>query len=128
MWRMDTVKERESTAKKKKGGRPQKVIKKSTMLMVRLSPLERIIITNKAQEAGMNPSEWFRLAARRAKVVPRLSKEEAGWLRSLSGLSNNLNQLTRLAHTTGMVNLASDCRRLMEQVALFIEKLMRDDR
>jgi hypothetical protein len=125
---METVKERESTAKKKKGGRPKKVIKKSVFLMVRLTVAELLMIQGKAREAGLKPSEWFRQAARKATITPRLSSEEMGWLRDLSGQTNNLNQLTKLAYQQGLIGLANVIRGMLDKTNLLMEKLMGDDR
>ncbi|MFD2144327.1 MobC family plasmid mobilization relaxosome protein [Mucilaginibacter antarcticus] len=85
-------------------------------------------IEAKAEKAGLNPSEWFRIAAKKAKVVPRLSAEETRYLRMLSGMANNLNQLTKLAHSKGLQYMAQACIMLLEKVALIIEKLFKDGR
>ncbi len=96
--------------------------------MVRLTPVEFILIEKKSKEAGLTPSEWFRKAAKFAKVVPRFSVEETGWFRTLSGLSNNLNQLTKLAHTVGLLSLVSKCREISNQVEELLTKIRKHDR
>lgn len=117
-----------SIAGKKRGGRPKKEIKRSEVLKVRLTRAERMIIENRAEKAGVNTSEWFRQAARTGRVVARFSPEEMGWLRGLSGLCNNLNQLTKLAHSQGLITLTGDLRALLTKINVVIEKLMDDDR
>lgn len=116
------------TAKKHKGGRPEKVIKKDATLVVRMTQTERMLIAGKAREAGMSASEWFRKAAKTAKVVARFSPEDAAVLRTLSGLANNLNQLTKLAHQEGLLSVQRRCRELMDGIDDTLKNLGKDDR
>ena len=121
------AKEKGTDGKKRTRGRPKKVITRSVSLVVRLTPTERLAIANRAKSAGMVISEWFRKTARTAVVRPRLSKEEASHLRTLSGMANNLNQLTKLAHTGGLVTIMADLRRLLGEVERLMERMGRDD-
>jgi Bacterial mobilisation protein (MobC) len=113
---------------KHKGGRPPKTIVRNELIAVRLFPAEKKEIEAKAKKAGINPSEWFRIAAKKAKVVPRLSADETQYLRMLSGMANNLNQLTKLAHTKGLQYMAQACIMLLEKLSAIIEKLFKDGR
>lgn len=103
-------------AKKARGGRPKKVIKRDAVLVVRLTQIERMLIAGRAREAGMSPSEWFRKSAKTAKVMARFSAEDAAILRMLSGMANNLNQLTKLAHQEGLLSVQRRCRELMDGI------------
>ncbi|WP_086946716.1 plasmid mobilization relaxosome protein MobC [Sphingobacterium sp. JB170] len=122
------VKEKDNAIKKRKPGRPKKSITRSSSLVVRMTPIERLVIAGRAKDAGMRISEWFRQAAKAAVVRPRLSKEEAAYLRTLSGMANNLNQLTKLAHTSGLVSLMADLRSVLITVEELMERIGRDDR
>lgn len=113
--------------KNRKRGRPKKAITRSGSLVVRLTPTERLVIAGKARDAGMRISDWFRRAAKAAVVKQRLSKDETGYLRMLSGMANNLNQLTKLAHTNGLISLMADLRRLLTTVEELLERIGRDD-
>lgn len=115
-------------SKKRLPGRPKKAVKKSDMLMVRMTTTERLLIENKSKAAGMKPSEWCRKAAKSAKVAARFSTEEMGWFRALSGLSNNLNQLTHLAHASGLFSLGIKCRALLVQIESLLTKISNHDR
>lgn len=64
----------------------------------------------------MRSSGWFRTAAKSARVVPRLKPEEMQLLRMLSGLANNLNQLTKLAHVGGIISIALKCADLLNEI------------
>ena len=122
------VKEKDNATKKRTRGRPKKAVTRSGSLVVRLTPTERILIAGKAREAGLRISEWFRRAARSATVSPRLSPQEAQHLRTLSGMANNLNQLTKLAHSKGLITLTADLRRLLTMVEKLMERIGSHDR
>ncbi len=55
---MTSVDENIKSSKRRLPGRPKKGIKRSEILMVRLTPTERLLIEDKSKKAGMNPSEW----------------------------------------------------------------------
>ncbi|WP_439697971.1 plasmid mobilization relaxosome protein MobC [Mucilaginibacter sp. AW1-7] len=108
-------------------GRPKKTIRRSEFLMVRLTPTERILIEGRAKKAGLKPSEWFRRAAKSAKVFPRFTTEESGWFRMLARLANNLNQLTHLAHVAGLFTLAMKCQAMLRQIEELLTKISSHD-
>lgn len=113
---MTATTENSSLSKRRTPGRPKKKVSRSNLLMVRLTPTERIFIASRAENAGLKPSEWFRRAAKSALVLPRFDAEESGWFRMLAGLANNLNQLTHLAHIAGLATLAFKCRSILKQI------------
>lgn len=125
---MKITDENKKSAKRRLPGRPKKGIKRSEILMIRLTPTERLLIEGKSKTAGMKSSEWFRRAAKSASVVPRFSTEETGWFRMLSNLANNLNQLTHLAHISGLVSLSSKCRTMLTQIEELLLKIINHDR
>lgn len=120
--------ENKKPAKKRLPGRPKKGIKRSEILMIRLNPTELSLIEDKSKEAGIKLSEWFRRAAKSARIVPRFSTEESGWYRMLAGLANNLNQLTHLAHVEGLLSLSAKCRTMLTQVEELMLKMTKHDR
>ncbi|NGF54886.1 plasmid mobilization relaxosome protein MobC [Parapusillimonas sp. SGNA-6] len=125
---MDEVKGPESTAGNNKGGRPKKIIRRSEIMVVRLTVSERLHIENKARNAGIKPSEWFRQAAKNAKIIPRITPEQTGYLRAMTGIANNLNQSTKLAHQVGLLSVIAEHRRLLGELDRLIRKLLGDDR
>jgi hypothetical protein len=120
---MTAITENKTLTKRRPPGRPKKTIRRSDFLMVRLTPTERILIEGRAKNAGLKPSEWFRRAAKSAKVFPRFTAEESGWFRMLAGLANNLNQLTHLAHVTGIFSLALKCQAMLKQIEELLTKI-----
>ena len=125
---MTSIAENNKTLKRRLPGRPKKGIKRSDILMVRLTPTERLLIEDKSMKAGMKASEWFRMAAKGAKVVPRFSTEETAWFRMLAGMANNLNQLTHLAHVKGLLSLAIKCREMLSLIEELLTKIRSHDR
>lgn len=99
-----------------KGGRPSLKIKRDREMKIRLTATEEFLIKAKAREAGMRSSTWFRAAAKSARIMVRLKPEEMQLLRMLSGLANNLNQLTKLAHVSGIISIALKCANLLNEI------------
>jgi len=120
---MTTTAENNNLPKRRTPGRPKKAINRNEILMVRLTPTERLLIEGRAKNAGLKPSEWFRKAAKSAKVIPRFTAEESGWFRMLSGLANNLNQLTHLAHVAGLFSLGLKCQSMLKQIEELLTKI-----
>ena len=114
--------------KRKLGGRPEKRIKKSSLLAVRMTDTERQLVAGKAKEAGLKLSEWFRLAAKKARVVARLSPGDVAILRMLTGMANNLNQIARLAHKEGLLSIQRKCREALDEINETLLYFNSDDR
>lgn len=112
---------------KHKGGAPQKRIKRASGIRVRLTAAERFLIESKARQAGMRISDWFRAAALKAKVMTRITAEDRRVLHLLAGMANNLNQLTKLAHTNGIIGIAIRCDHLLIEIDQTIKYLNSDD-
>src|SRR5260221_775767 len=91
---------------KHKGGRPKVNVRRELHIKVRLTATEHFVIAARAKKAGMKISEWFRTAAKAARVVVRLKPEDLQIMRMLAGLANNLNQLTKLAHRDSLLTVA----------------------
>jgi len=113
---------------KNKGGAPRKPVKRDLDIRVRLSATERFMMDSKAKEAGIKTSDWVRAAIKSARVVPRLKSEELSLLRMLAGLSNNLNQLMKLAYRWGLHSVAGKCRELLLEIDQTLKAINKDDR
>ncbi len=113
---------------KHKGGRPKVRIRRETHVKVRLTATERFMIAAKAKDAGVRLSDWIRAASKAAKVVARLKPEDLQIMRMLAGLSNNLNQLTKLAHRDGILTIAIKCGNLLIEIDQALKYFNSDDR
>ncbi|MBB5620969.1 hypothetical protein HDE69_002022 [Pedobacter cryoconitis] len=109
------------------GGAPKKRIKRASGIRVRLTATERFLIESKAQQAGIRISDWIRAAALKAKVVGRISAEDRRVLHLLAGMANNLNQLTKLAHTSGIMSIVIKCDNLLTEIDQTLKYLNSDD-
>ena len=113
---------------KNKGGAPKKRVKRELIIRIRMSATERFQIVDKAKAAGMRPSTWIRASAKSAKIIPRLTADERHILWMLAELSNNLNQLTKLAHQLGLLRVVRQCEQVIKEIDETFKKLKRDDR
>jgi len=111
-----------------KGGAPKKRVKRELIIRIRMSATERFQIVEKAKAAGMRASTWIRASAKTAKIIPRLTADERHILWMLAELSNNLNQLTKLAHQLGLLRVVRQCEQVIKEVDETFKKLNRDDR
>ena len=92
-----------------------------------MTPTEKLLMGERAKNAGLKPSEWFRRAAKNARVFPRFTAEETGWFRMLAGMANNLNQLTHLAHVAGLFSLALKCQAMLQQIEELLTRIRNYD-
>ena len=113
---------------KHKGGRPRINVRREVHIKVRLTATEHFMIAARAKDAGMRISDWFRAAAKAARVIARLKPEDLQIMRMLIGLANNLNQLTKLAHRDGLLSVARKCDGLMTEIDQALKYFNRDDR
>ncbi len=112
---------------KHKGGAPQKKIKRASGIRVRLTATEHFLIKSKAHEAGMKISDWFRAAALKAQVVARITTGDRKHLHILSGLANNLNQLAKMANTSGILSIVIKCGQMLAEIDQILKYLNRHD-
>lgn len=89
-------------------------MEKETNIILRVSPSDKKIIQDKANEAGASVSEY----ARKMLLSGSIIKIEGDEKKILNGIANNLNQLTRHANSTGIipVEVASTLRELIEKI------------
>jgi hypothetical protein len=113
---------------KNKGGGPKKRVRRDLIMRIRMTATERFYIDSKAKTAGMRSSSWIRAAAKSAKIVPRLTNEERRILWMLAELANNLNQLTKLAHQLGLLTVARDCSKILNEIDVTLKHLNNNDR
>lgn len=118
---------KQRTGAKGKGGAPKKRIRREVHVKVRLTTTERFLIESKARQAGMRISDWFREATLKAKVMTRMTTEDRRVLHMLAGMANNLNQLAKLAHTTGLLTIAIRCSSLLAEIDQALKYLNSDD-
>lgn len=68
---------------------------------MKFSPVSYEALRFRAGKSGRSLAVYIREAALVATVTARHTPEENALLRSLAGMANNLNQLTKLSHQAG---------------------------
>ena len=88
---------------KRKGGRPKKgpAEKLKYRVLVKFRTEDFYTLKAQAKEAGVSRAEFARLAITGAVITPRLTPEQAEFVRQLCGMANNTNQIARKANTFG---------------------------
>lgn len=104
--------------KQKKGGRPtkEKAYKKSYKVTVKFATIEYYALLAKAKEARTNKSEFIRECLDKGFVKERLSAEHFDLIRKLSGMANNLNQITRKINTFGFQEEKEECQLITDKI------------
>ena len=91
---------------------------------VKFSPVSYEALRFRAGKSGRSLAVYIREAALAATVTARHTPEENALLRSLAGMANNLNQLTKLSHQTGFYRT----RLLIEGLLGKLKRIMDDYR
>ena len=91
------------SSKTKPRGRPQvSTLKRLTKsVTVKFSKPDYEMLRRRSKNANRTLAEYIRESAFDAQIVAKHSAEDAAVIRNLTGMANNLNQLTRLSHQAG---------------------------
>jgi hypothetical protein len=121
-----TVKTMETvTARKKKIGRPVKVVKKDIRTCVRFTKSEYLAIKGKATKAGMTTAAFLRQSAFQSVIRTRLSLEETQSVRQLVGMANNINQIAKRSHQESDFRTAVALQQIRRGLEDILRKLKR---
>lgn len=84
-------------------GRPRVsgVCKLSKAVTVKFSKIDYERLCRRSRQTNLTLAEFLRVSAFETTITARHSAEETAVIRSLTGMANNLNQLTRLSHQAG---------------------------
>ena len=88
---------------KNRNGRPVKRLgeKMAYHINLKMGTIEYYSLKALAKESGVSFSECIRQLIKRGYVKQRLTPELHNYVRKLSGMANNLNQIARKANATG---------------------------
>lgn len=102
----------------KKGGRPPKAFgqKKSYRVNLKLMTEEYYSLIAKVRKANTTISGFIRSCLQKGYVKERLSVEQTGYIRQLSGMANNLNQIARQANVQGYTSVRTEYLDLAGQI------------
>ena len=106
------------TNKSKPRGRPQvSTLKRLTKsVTVKFSKPDYEMLRHRSKNANRTLAEYIRDSAFNAQIVAKYSAEDAAIIRSLTGMANNLNQLTKLSHQTGFYRTKNVLIELLEKL------------
>jgi hypothetical protein len=108
-----------------RNGRPAKSAaeKKTYRISLKMATEEYYSLRSKARLAGITLSEYIRHVIVKSEVKQRLSPEHLGYIRQLSGMANNLNQIARKANAAGYTEVQHDCQRMIEEIDNLIKHI-----
>ena len=104
--------------KSKPRGRPQvSTLKRlSKSVTVKFSKPDYEMLRHRSKNANRTLTEYIRDSAFDARIVAKHSTEDATIIRNLTGMANNLNQLTKLSHQTGFYRTRNVVMELLENL------------
>ena len=106
------------TSKSKPRGRPQiSTLKRLTKSVTgKSSKPDYEKLRHRSKNANRTLAEYIRDAAFDARMVAKHSTEDAAVIRNLTGMANNLNQLTKLSHQTGFYRTKNIVMEVLEKL------------
>ena len=104
--------------KKKHGGRPTVADGKrlSKAVTVKFSKKDYELLKVRSKKANKRMAEYVRESALQSEVVQPRTEANMKEYRTLVGMANNLNQLTKMAHQDGIIYLYSPIIGLLGEI------------
>ena len=117
------------TNKYKTRGRPQvSTLKRLTKsVTVKFSKPDYEMLRHRSKNANRTLAEYIRDSAFDARIVAKYSAEDVAIIRSLTGMANNLNQLTKLSHQTGFYRTKNVVIELLEKLKSIMNDYKAED-
>ena len=111
-------------------GRPKVsgVCKLSKAVTVKFSKIDYERLCRRSRQANLTLAEFLRVSAFETTITVRHSAEETAFIRSLTGMANNLNQLTRLSHQTGFHRTQRTVTELLQKLKEIIIRYRHGER
>lgn len=107
---------------KRKGGRPKQEVKRASATGVRFTKAEFFIVKSKAAKANCKLTEYVRTMAVEGRVIAKFSQEEKEFMRKLTGMANNLNQIAKLAHKERMLSAVLEIEKIRSNIDQLIKR------
>ena len=104
--------------KKKAKGRPTVADARrlSKAVTVKFSKIDYEILRTRSRKANRRLAEYIRESALKSEVVQPRTEADMKEYRTLIGLANNLNQLTKMAHQDSIIYLYSPIDKLLVEI------------
>jgi hypothetical protein len=115
----------ETIKNQKRNGRPKKAEadKKKYKLTLKMETKEYFSFKAKVHLSGFCQSEYIRRCIEKSEVKQRLSPEHLWYVRQLSGMANNLNQIAKRANTAGYLDVHKECHNTIEQIDNIVKRI-----
>ena len=110
--------------KKKSKGRPTVADARrlSKAVTVKFSKIDYETLRTKSRKANRRLAEYIRESALQSEVVQPRTEADLKEYRTLVGMANNLNQLTKMAHQDSIIYLYSPIDRLLGEITSVIRE------
>ena len=110
--------------KKKSKGRPTiaDARRLSKSVTVKFSKIDYETLRTKSRKANRRLAEYIRESALKSEVVQPHTEADMKEYRTLVGMANNLNQLTKLAHQDSIIYLYSPIDKLIGEITNVIRE------
>ena len=110
--------------KKKSKGRPTVADARrlSKAVTVKFSKIDYETLRTRSRKANRRLAEYIRESALQSEVVQPRTEADLKEYRTLVGLANNLNQLTKMAHQDGIIYLYSPIVKLLGEITNVIRE------
>jgi len=115
-----------SNPTKKNTGRPIQPVKRENAIGIRLTPVERFRIEQKAGRTGMNLTTYIRQMALTGKIIDRLTEEDRQILRQLIQMSCSISELAKVASDAGMLKAMFHFEALRNRIDNLIDQFNHD--
>ena len=104
--------------KKKSKGRPTVADARrlSKAVTVKFSKIDYETLRTRSRKANRRLAEYIRESALQSEVVQPCTEADLKEYRTLVGMANNLNQLTKMAHQDGFIYLYSPIDNLLGEI------------
>ena len=79
--------------------------------------VEHAVILEKAKKYGLRPADYLRDLAMKGKPRHMATTEEMQLYRDITGIANNLNQLTKEAHRQNLSALVPKLLRILDETS-----------
>ena len=110
--------------KKKPKGRPTVADARrlSKAVTVKFSKIDYEMLRTRSRKANRRLAEFIRESALKSEVVQPRTETDLKEYRTLVGMANNLNQLTKLAHQDSIIYLYSPIDKLLGEITNVIRE------
>ena len=114
--------------KKKSKGRPTVADARrlSKAVTVKFSKIDYETLRTRSRKANRRLAEYIRESALKSEVVQPRTEADLKEYRTLVGMANNLNQLTKMAHQDGIIYLYSPIEGLLREIINTINYIRRN--